>query len=136
MLLPKSKGQKKKKAEEGRWIKIKQQTKEKTTFERRCNERISWDKNFFPLFIFLTSKCKIPYRSLIKKIKSYFYKYHSIFLLHSTLHFNNKFTQYFKIIQHLNNVLQGNNFMWNFNMIIQVYYILLWTAFKSTAHSV
>lgn len=49
MLLPKSKGQKKKKkkAEEGRWIKIKEQTKEKTTFERRCNERI-----FFPIFIF------------------------------------------------------------------------------------
>lgn len=62
---------KKKKTEEGRWIKLKEQTKEKTAFERRCNERISWDQNFFPYLYFLTSKCKISYQSLIKKTKSY-----------------------------------------------------------------
>lgn len=52
MLLPKSKGQKKKKAEEGRCIKLKEQTKEKTAFEEDAMKEYLEIKTFFPIFIF------------------------------------------------------------------------------------
>lgn len=50
MLLPKSKG--KKKPEEERWIKIKEQTKGKTTLKGGAIKEYLENRAFFPIFIF------------------------------------------------------------------------------------
>lgn len=118
MLLPKSKGQEK--AKRG-----------KTNKSKRANEgenyiwkEIQW-KNILRsklllLSLFLTSKCKLSVTSHLKNL----FINNIVYLCSIALYIPTSLPNTSKnsLTQHLNSILKENNFMCNFNMVIQVYY--------------